>query len=357
MIPVSPPLTPLVTKNASSQTPYQYTDVCSASPPPTPPHPPPWISPPRRRPTKEAAQGLRRCVRSRAASNSAVMEQWPPPEGEEDEWERGVLPTLSGKPDGQRMTQMDVEPPRTLRAALLDKLDTLRTSMGPILSQTYTTSPETSVQKGLQLIHGLFNVVGSLVFTVLYIWSTYDQPAFGSWRYGLDAALCMLFALDYCVSLALTEQKWQYALKLPRLLDLLSFLPVLIEVVLHSAAMAASAPLHLLKILRVARILRIGVLVVQLQQLSDIETISATTVRMVGLILSVVVLTVTAASVVQVAETIPFHSAFYFVTTTLTTVGLGDITPQSFMGRVTVMAMIAVGAVTIPVQVNPLPEI
>lgn len=27
-----------------------------------------------------------------------------------------------------------------------------------ILSQTYTTSPETSVQKGLQLVHGLFNV-------------------------------------------------------------------------------------------------------------------------------------------------------------------------------------------------------
>jgi len=66
----------------------------------------------------------------------------------------------------------------------------------------------------------------------------------------------------------LTEQRLQYALKLPRLLDLLSFLPVLLEAALHSLAMASSAPLQLLKILRVARVLRIAVLVVQLQQLS-----------------------------------------------------------------------------------------
>jgi hypothetical protein len=38
-----------------------------------------------------------------------------------------------------------------------------------------------------------------------------------------------------------------------------------------------------------------------------------------------------------VAELIPFHSAFYFVTTTLTTVGFGDISPQSIVGRITVM--------------------
>jgi len=52
-------------------------------------------------------------------------------------------------------------------------------------------------------------VVGSVVFTILYIWSTYDQPTAGSWRYLLDAGLCSLFAVDYCVSLAVSMRPFQ----------------------------------------------------------------------------------------------------------------------------------------------------
>lgn len=53
-------------------------------------------------------------------------------------------------------------------------------------------------------------------------------------------------------------------------------------------------------------------------------------------------------------ERIPFHDALYFVTTTLTTVGFGDVVAISAIGKFAVLAMILVGVVLIPVQTSQL---
>jgi voltage-gated potassium channel Kch len=57
---------------------------------------------------------------------------------------------------------------------------------------------------------------------------------------------------------------------------------------------------------------------------------------------------------VVLVERIPFHEALYFVTTTLTTVGFGDVVAVSPVGKFTVLAMILVGVVLIPVQTSQL---
>lgn len=53
-------------------------------------------------------------------------------------------------------------------------------------------------------------------------------------------------------------------------------------------------------------------------------------------------------------ERIPFFDALYFVTTTLTTVGYGDVVAISPLGKAAVLAMILVGVVLIPVQTSQL---
>ena len=53
-------------------------------------------------------------------------------------------------------------------------------------------------------------------------------------------------------------------------------------------------------------------------------------------------------------ERIPFHDALYFVTTTLTTVGFGDVVAVSTLGKAAVLGMICVGVVLIPVQTSQL---
>jgi hypothetical protein len=57
---------------------------------------------------------------------------------------------------------------------------------------------------------------------------------------------------------------------------------------------------------------------------------------------------------VHLVERIPFFDALYFVTTTLTTVGYGDVVAVSVLGKAAVLAMILVGVVLIPVQTSQL---
>lgn len=40
-------------------------------------------------------------------------------------------------------------------------------------------------------------LVASLLFILLYVWSTYVPEAPGSWRHWLDLVLCCVFAVDY----------------------------------------------------------------------------------------------------------------------------------------------------------------
>jgi len=40
-------------------------------------------------------------------------------------------------------------------------------------------------------------LIASLLFILLYVWSTYVPEAPGSWRYYLDLGLCCVFAVDY----------------------------------------------------------------------------------------------------------------------------------------------------------------
>ena len=45
----------------------------------------------------------------------------------------------------------------------------------------------------------------SLLFVVLYVWSTYSIPVKGSLRYNLDFGLSCFFAVDYLLRLAVGE--------------------------------------------------------------------------------------------------------------------------------------------------------
>ena len=42
-----------------------------------------------------------------------------------------------------------------------------------------------------------FQVMASMLFVVLYVWSTYSTPAPGSMRYNVDMLLCAVFAAEF----------------------------------------------------------------------------------------------------------------------------------------------------------------
>jgi hypothetical protein len=68
---------------------------------------------------------------------------------------------------------------------------------GSSLSRLKVWITELSANPGVRLYFQLAHIAASLLFVVLYVWSTYSSPCQSSWRYKLDLTLCTLFALDY----------------------------------------------------------------------------------------------------------------------------------------------------------------
>lgn len=58
----------------------------------------------------------------------------------------------------------------------------------------------------------LAQFASSLLFVVLYIWSTYSPPPPWTVRWNLDLALCFFFGFDYCWRLAVCTDHHQKTL-------------------------------------------------------------------------------------------------------------------------------------------------
>ena len=112
------------------------------------------------------------------------------------------------------------------------------------------------------------------------------------------------------------------------------------------------------KALRALRVMRVALLAGELGQMHASSSgrllASAASVRLFQLVASVATLLFTTSAVVNLVERIPFHDALYFVTTTLTTVGYGDVVVKSTAGKFAVLVMILLGVIIIPAQSSAL---
>ncbi|GIM15032.1 hypothetical protein Vretimale_17907, partial [Volvox reticuliferus] len=214
----------------------------------------------------------------------------------------------------------------------------------------------------VRLLLQVSQVAASLSFVGLYIWSTYEPAARGSWRYTADLALSTLFAVDLAARIKSAGSSWLRMLLTPlSLLDMLSFAPGLLELCgagwLGMGLQGVRLDLRWFRIFRALRLLRLCLLTgnLPLMKLSRSALLSgAVNVRLMQLVASVLALLFTSASLVHAVERLSWHDALYFVTTTLTTVGYGDVVVKSLAGRLIVLVFMAVGVVLIPVRTSQL---
>ncbi|EIE18822.1 hypothetical protein COCSUDRAFT_59753 [Coccomyxa subellipsoidea C-169] len=200
------------------------------------------------------------------------------------------------------------------------------------------------------------------MFMVLYVWSTYSTPAPFSIRYNLDLMLCALFATEFIFRLAEAESKTRMLCSVWNVLDFAAFFPPLLELALMYGAnlpfRLGRFDLRWFKILRALRVMRISLLAGEMRSMhlssSGALLSGAASIRLYQLVASVLTLLFTTSAIVHLVERIPFFDALYFVTTTLTTVGYGDVVVSSLLGKVAVLGMICVGVVLIPVQTSQL---
>lgn len=174
----------------------------------------------------------------------------------------------------------------------------------------------------------LAQFASSLLFVVLYIWSTYSPPPPWTLRWNLDLALCFFFGADYCWRLAVCigclqtsphavqgeENKLQAMLSPWNVCDALAFLPPLLETLLVLCGSAA-APGSLLrgydmrffKLLRGVRVLRVGLLAgeyrsMRLTSSGGALLTSAANVRLLQLVASIAMLLFTTSTLVRTVD-------------------------------------------------------
>ncbi|GAM23334.1 hypothetical protein SAMD00019534_065090, partial [Acytostelium subglobosum LB1] len=134
----------------------------------------------------------------------------------------------------------------------------------------------------------------------------------------------------------------KYLKKTSTILDIISLLPIFVTLLPNS--LVNVVPLGFLRILRILKAPRIF-------KLHGAGTIWLKTSQ---LLLSLFIFIILFASMITSVEGIPFHTSIYYAVVTLSTVGYGDITPQTNLGRILASVMILMALMYLPLKSSEL---
>ncbi|HEU0153217.1 MAG TPA: ion transporter [Arenimonas sp.] len=174
---------------------------------------------------------------------------------------------------------------------------------------------------------------------------------FGPWFYALEWGFTLLFTAEYAARLAVVKHPLRYARSFYGVIDLLSILPTYLSLVLPGSQ--ALLVVRILRILRIFRVLKLmeyteagGMLVGALYRSRRKITVFLLAV------LTLVVIFGAAMHVIEGPEngftSIPL--SMYWAIVTMATVGFGDITPLTPLGRfvTSVLILIGYGIIAVP---------
>lgn len=166
----------------------------------------------------------------------------------------------------------------------------------------------------------------------------------------LEYAFTAVFTLEYVLRLLAVRRPWKYAVSFYGVVDLLSILPTLVELLLPGAA-----SLRVVRMLRLLRIFRVLKLVGFLREAQTLKAALWASRRKITVFLSAVLVLVTLlGTVVYMVEdaeagftSIP--RSIYWAIVTVTTVGYGDIAPHTVPGQIVASLMMILGYAIIAV--------
>jgi voltage-gated potassium channel len=166
----------------------------------------------------------------------------------------------------------------------------------------------------------------------------------------MELAFTGLFTVEYILRLASVKRPLKYAFSFYGLVDLLSILPTFVEILLPGAA--SLRVVRMLRLLRVFRVLKLVGFLREAQILKD--ALWASRRKIIVFLSAVLVLVTLLGTVVYIIEdaeagftSIPM--SIYWAIVTVTTVGYGDIAPQTVLGQMLASLMMILGYAIIAV--------
>jgi voltage-gated potassium channel len=207
------------------------------------------------------------------------------------------------------------------------------------------------------------NTPPSKLFDVLLLWAIVlsvlvvildsvpvVNPLYHQVLYVLEWIFTILFSIEYALRIWTTRVPIKYIFSVYGIIDLLSVLPTYLSLLL--AGTQYLMVIRMLRLLRIFRILKLVSFVKEAQMLvSAIKESRYKLTVFMGFIVSLVVIIGTMMYLIEGPEygfdSIP-HS-IYWTIVTMTTVGFGDITPQTVLGRTLASIVMLLGYTIIAV--------
>lgn len=174
---------------------------------------------------------------------------------------------------------------------------------------------------------------------------------YGKMFYALEWSFTILFTIEYGLRLWLSKRKWGYIFSFYGLVDLLAIIPTYLSIfVLNTQFLVV---IRSLRLLRVIRVLKLGRYLKDAEFLSDALKASRNKIQIfIASMVTIVLISGTVMYIVEGPEngftSIPM--SMYWAIVTLTTVGFGDITPITPVGKfvASMIMLMGYGIIAVP---------
>lgn len=177
------------------------------------------------------------------------------------------------------------------------------------------------------------------------------RAAWGRELWALEWIFTLLFTVEYALRLLAVQRPWQYARSFFGVVDLLAIAPTYLSVFVPGGH--ALLVVRVLRLLRVFRVLKLARYVGESETL--LQALRASRTKIAVFLLTVCGVVVIVGSLMYLIEgeehgftSIP--TAMYWAIVTMTTVGYGDIAPETVPGRMlaSLLMILGYGIIAVP---------
>jgi voltage-gated potassium channel len=154
----------------------------------------------------------------------------------------------------------------------------------------------------------------------------------------------VLFSIEYLARLVCVQRPWRYATGFYGVIDLLAVMPTYFSLLVPGSELLLD-----IRILRLLRVFRIFKLTLYIEEYTRLGEALAASRRKIMVFLSVVLMAILILGTVMYVVEGPENGytsipvAMYWATVTMTTVGYGDITPHTHLGKAIASFMMLMG--------------
>jgi len=214
----------------------------------------------------------------------------------------------------------------------------------------YTIIFEADTRAGRLFDQALIAVILASVAVVMADSVQHISSRFHSWLMLLEWFFTLVFTLEYAARLSCVRHPWRYVFSFYGIIDLLALLPTYLALLVPEVAVLVDV--RILRLLRVFRVFKLTAYVSEYQTIG--QALRASKRKIMVFLAAVLMIVLVIGTLMYVIEgpakgftSIP--TSVYWAITTMTTVGFGDITPQTDVGRLIASAMMLLGWGTLAV--------